>query len=95
MWMEGVGGQDVGPGGQEFGWRHDPEVTLGMMDNEDGFVVGGGNVPSFSEELDGGGGAGFSWDMESEVKVEQGGVRSGLEARSVLVEGFVPSLVGS
>lgn len=50
--LERVRGQDIGPSNDALGGGNNPKVFERMVDDEDIFVLSGGDVPSSAEELD-------------------------------------------
>lgn len=64
------------------------------MDNEDVFVLSGGDVPGSAEELDGVGRADSAWDVEGKMQIEQFWMGSGSEFGALFCEGFVPGFIG-
>jgi len=65
------------------------------MNNEDVLELSGADAPSASEKLDGGGGADFAREVESQVQIQQRFRRRGLELGAFFLERFIPGLAGN
>ena len=64
------------------------------MDDEELFVLGGGDVPGSADELDGVGRADSAWDVKGKMQIEQFWMGRGSEFRALFCERFVPGLIG-
>ena len=73
--------------------RDNPEPTIGVMDDDDSFLMGGRDLPFSAQEVDGRGRAYPAWQMQCEMKVKQGFDRSWFEHRALFFERLFPSLV--
>lgn len=91
---KGVRTKDIRPGRYFFGGNDDPEVFLRVMNEQDAFLLGGADVPGFSEELDGAGGADAAREVQSEMQIEECWDGHRFEFGSFFFECFVPGLVG-
>ena len=65
-----------------------------VVNEQDAFLLGGADVPGFSQDLDGAGGADATRQVQGEMQVEEGWDGHGFEFGSFFFQGFIPSLVG-
>ena len=91
--LEGVRAKDIGPSDEAFCGNNDPEVFEWMVDDQDIFVLGGTDVPSSAEELDGVGGTDAAGNMQGQMQIEEFWVGGRSQAGTFFCEGFVPCLV--
>ena len=90
--LERVGSEDVGPDGYWFCRYCDPEVLVGVMDDQDVFVLSGSNLPGFAEELDGAGGTDAAGDVQGKMQIEEFLVRDGSQFGNVSRRALGPRL---
>ena len=64
------------------------------MNEQDAFLLGGADVPGFSEELDGAGGADAAREVQSEMQIEECWDGHRFEFGAFFFQRFVPGLVG-
>ena len=88
--------QDVGPNGVVGirRMRDDPEAVVGVVDDGDGFGVGGSDGPVLAEEVQGVIGVEAALEVEGQMEVEQRNRGHGAQGRAFFLEGFVPGLIG-
>ena len=70
-----------------------PEVPERVMDESDGGSFGGSDVPALAEKVDLVVGVDPSFEVESQMEVQQGGWRTGTRGGALFHPGFFPSCV--
>jgi hypothetical protein len=66
-----------------------------VMDEGDGGSFGGSDVPALAEEVDLVVGVDPSFQVESQMQIQQRGWRAGPDGRAPVRQGFIPSCVGA
>lgn len=72
----------------------DPEAGVGMVDDGDGFALGGGDRVVAAEKVNGGVRADAALELEGEVEIEQGWIGRRGDADALLEQRFLPGLIG-
>ena len=73
--------------------RDNPEALLRMMDEGDSAFLGWCYGPSLAEEVDSVVGVYAPMGLKSQVQIEQGLLRRGLQAGAFLSQGLSPSVI--
>src|ERR1019366_8897376 len=95
--LQGVVSEDFRPDVEWMcGWLRDgPELSERVVDEGDGGLFGGGDVPTAAQKVDLVVGVGPPFQMERQMQVQQGWRRAGTRGRALFRQGFFPSGVGT
>ena len=72
----------------------DPELPVGVVDDDHGFSLGWGNGPAAAQKVDLAVGVDPAAGLDCQVQIEEGGCRTGAGGRAVFGHRLVPSLIG-
>ena len=94
---ERVFSEDFRPSVERWFWRlgDHPEVSVRVMDERDGGLLGGSDVPALAKKVDLAVGVDPSFQMERQVEVQQGGRRTGSGGGAFFPPGFCPGGIGA
>src|ERR1700689_4394920 len=95
--LEGVFSEDFGPvvEGRAWGLSDRPELSEGVMDEGDGGSFGGSDVPALAEKVDLVVGVDPSFQVESQMEVQQGCRRTGTRDGALFCQGILPGRIGA
>jgi hypothetical protein len=95
--LQGVISEDIWPDVERWRWglSDGPELSKRVVDDGDGGLPGGGDVPTATQKVDLLVGVDPAFQMERQMQVQQGWRRTGTRGGALFRQGFFPSGVGT